>query len=112
MYLLEDNVDVFSLLVDFLYRGIVPKVVSSTTPPRLDTLRLTCFYFLAEKLCMSDPMDRIIDEILSQCARECLMMGGQAIKWIYANKHENSKLRAYCVAILACCIYKKDHSEA
>lgn len=112
MYLPEDNADAFSLLVDFLYRGIVPKIVGKFDPHKSSISPLRFFYFLAEKLCMSDLMDRIIDEISKYCAQEGMKLGDQAIRVIYANTHDKSKLRAYCVANLACCISERHYNEA
>lgn len=103
MYLPEDDADTVSSLVDFLYRGTVPKI---TWESKELTRPLRRLYYLAEKLCLSELMDQVIDEISSSIARRNTKLGELAIRDVYAHTHEKSKLRLFCSAALVCAVSK------
>jgi hypothetical protein len=110
MYLPEDDVDAVSSLVDFLYRETLPRRSDKSVESVSSVL--FNFYILAEKLCMSDLMDRTIDEIFHFCYSKFVNFGGTYIANVYRNTNEKSKIRAFCVALLVCSISRKNKDDA
>jgi hypothetical protein len=108
MYLPEDNADAFSSLVDFLYRRTVTWIARGTNSCGHRDL-----YYLAEKLCMSELMDRAMDKIHSYCVREEGSFTSKLLVMkIYGNTHEKSKLRQLCAAQTAASISTDDQGPA
>lgn len=90
MYLPEDDPDAVGLLVDFLYRGVVPN--------HSKKLPLFKLYILAEKLCMLEVMDQVIDAIKASHIGSNIGCNVDAISRIYSETNHKSKLRLFCVA--------------
>lgn len=61
MYLPEDDLDVVALLVDFLYRGAIPRPNEKAGAKWLREL-----YYFAEKLRMPELMDKLMDAIINR----------------------------------------------
>jgi len=110
MYLPDDEVRAVSALVDFLYRGWIPKAIDTSRWPQI-AHDLIALYILAEKICMPELMDRAMDELSSTCCRSKTRLGDYYISQIYQNTHEKSKIRAYCVSGFACTMAVKNNID-
>lgn len=90
MDLPEDDINAVTALVNLLYRGKICEKMKST---------LLSIYFLAEKICFSELMDRAMFEI-----RRINGIRGQIFcqTCIKLNTHVASRLRLYTVATAAC----------
>lgn len=113
----EDKVDAVEALVNFIYRGSVPKVEQDDDHLRGDLRKLYHLYYLAEKLCMTKLMDMTLDSIdrfrIDQEGEKgsVMMQRSSIIKDVYENTHNHSKLRAYCVAITSRALLKSTLDE-
>ena len=112
MNLPDDEVRAVRALIDFLYRGSIPRS-SDTTMASVSKAanELLSLYILAEKICMPELMDRTIDELAANCSKGNIQLGDSAIKKVYKNTQESSKLRAYCVAASTCCMAFVDNVD-
>jgi hypothetical protein len=99
MYLPDDDPDAFSSLVDYLYRGVLPKAKDG----HYATLLLK-LYILAEKLCLSTLMDNAYDTVHSYCCLSGSLVTPKHIPHIYSNTHGGSKLRMFCTGQVAYCL--------
>lgn len=101
----EDNSNAMASLIDYLYRGITPCTSKDTVAAR----RL---YVMAEKLCMPELMDKLIDRIsFAHEQRKCRLQGAH-VENIYLFTHESSRLRQYCVADVFCYMLRVASREA
>jgi hypothetical protein len=111
----EDDPASMALLVDFLYRGSLPDIDEQYEKTNKDGLEeytsmevLLKLYYLAEKLCMSNLMNQIMDKIRHWHQFKKKLFGTGTPVSIYNNTHEKSKLRLYAAAQFARCL----HDEA
>ncbi|TVY38290.1 hypothetical protein LOCC1_G007942 [Lachnellula occidentalis] len=97
MYLPEDDPDTVALLVDFLYRGTVPKakLIAGGARP------LEKLYYLADKLCLPELMDRSADELRSFGTISPFINSDDEINRKWTETHNGSKVRLLCVAEVA-----------
>jgi hypothetical protein len=94
IYLPEDDADSMASYIDFLYRKAVPELVAGDdTVPKL--------YFLAEKLCDSELTNKLLDGIQTYHGKHNSPLSERSIFIVYANTHEKSKLRWFCVVVYA-----------
>ena len=103
MDLPEDDEVAVSYLIDFLYRGTVPEVVWKPGDKSL-TKPIRPLYYLAEKLCFTQLMDKVIDEMTSKGNKYGKCFGSPVVQEVYQHTHKNSKLRAFAVATVACSV--------
>ncbi|KAG0651167.1 hypothetical protein D0Z07_2626 [Hyphodiscus hymeniophilus] len=95
IYLPEDDADSMSQLVDWLYRCTIPPIIQSTMPARK-------LYYLAEKLCVSEAMNAVMDEIQKYHKVYSVHFNPNQMLDVYRSTHERSKLRLYVAAQAAC----------
>ena len=94
MHLPEDESTAVSYLIDFLYRGPGPKSGATTED-------LLSSFFLAEKICLQEMIDHIMDQIISLAKERKKIFAPAQIIETYRNTSQGSKLRLYCAASLA-----------
>jgi len=96
MYLPDDNPGAFSSLVDYLYRGVLPKAKDDYHAALLLEL-----YIIAEKLCLSSLMDKACDAVHSYSSLAGKLVTAKLIAHIYSRTHGGSKLRKFCASQVA-----------
>jgi hypothetical protein len=96
MYLPDDDPGAFSSLVDYLYRGVLPKAKDNYHASLLLEL-----YILAEKLCLSTLMDKACDAGHSYSSLSGKRVTPKLIAHIYSRTHGGSKLRKFCASQVA-----------
>jgi hypothetical protein len=96
MYLPGDDPDAFPSLVDYLYRGVLPKAKDD----HYATLLLK-LYILAEKLCLSTLMDKACDAAHSHTSLSGRLVTPKHIAHIYSRTRGGSKLRKFCAGQVA-----------
>jgi hypothetical protein len=73
---------------------------------------ITKWYYFAEKLCMGEFMDKIMDEIRAHQQRCDIIFSIDTTRQIYENTHRTSKLRYYAAVGLAwILVYRNVPSE-
>ncbi|KAF4631069.1 hypothetical protein G7Y89_g7065 [Cudoniella acicularis] len=97
MYLPEDDLDAVTSLIDYMYRGRLPKLDAHFKV--YDSMHL---YFLAEKVCMSELMDRILDHLRAVARPIKTSHHPNSISSAYKNTNGGNKTRLYLVAEMAC----------
>jgi hypothetical protein len=101
MYLPEEDNEAFDSLTDFIYRGTVPKFVVEKDPPTRNTLgaftmrKLAPLFYLAEKYCMNELTNKVMDAIQDHELKYEIMPGDDLMRNIYNNTRDKSKLRLY-----------------
>jgi hypothetical protein len=107
MNLPEDYPNTVASLIDFLYRGTLPK-----TPQTSNYRPILRLYFLAEKLCMPALTNILMDRIqyLHRTRNEAGFVD-ENIKKIYDNTRVGSKLRLYCAVCVVCSVAKRERSD-
>lgn len=99
MYLPEDNPAVVVDLIEFLYRGKLPKITQKGKMSPEVNDQCIKLYLLADKFCMPVLMNRLIDNIIQGFAR--IEFSSAQLAWIYRDTHRTSKLRSFAAASTA-----------
>jgi len=114
MYMKEEHVGAFENLVNWIYRNQLPSFHSRDFPDSIDGWEnfgqtvTEPLFFMAEKLCIDEICNKIMDVYQDSHLRLELMLGSEEIMRVYANTHENSKLRKYyTLSIIAHTAYNK-----
>jgi hypothetical protein len=88
LYLVEDyNSNAFENLVDYIYRQALPEWECD------DHTKIVALYNLAEKLCMEELMNLIIDDMRKRHEKNHSWFGPTASMMIYLSTHSGNKLR-------------------
>jgi hypothetical protein len=86
MYLPEDDSETFDSFIDFIYRGTTPKFIKGEDLP---------LFFLAEKFCINELANKMMDTIQDIQLEHERVPGRTMMKQIYNNTRDKSKLRLY-----------------
>jgi hypothetical protein len=102
MYLLDNDVKAFELFINYIYRDRLPQYLPSSlkaeeTHPHFEMTHLYPFFFLAEKYCINEFKDKVMDALQDFVAQHHTLPSPTSIIWIYNNTHEGSKLRLYSI---------------
>ena len=109
IYLPDDDFGAFEVLVNFNHSNRLPELPGpnpSTTVVDFETVNafynsvLFPSYFLAEKLCMNELANRIMDMIQDVQLAQGHAPSVYNVETIYPNTHAERKLRIYCVLML------------
>ncbi|TVY24071.1 hypothetical protein LHYA1_G006988 [Lachnellula hyalina] len=96
MYMKEEHVDAFENLVNWIYRDQLPSFPSRDFPDSIDGWEnfgqtvTEPLFFMAEKLCIDEICNKIMDVYQDSHLRLGLMLGSEEIMRVYANTHENT----------------------
>ncbi|EDN97948.1 predicted protein [Sclerotinia sclerotiorum 1980 UF-70] len=97
MYLPEDDPTAVANLIEYLYRGSLPRCREDGGSDKVRNL-----YYLAEKIGISSLMDKLMDLMAVpriQQTGHLVGYGSDTIKEIYDHTHEESKLRLFVTAV-------------
>ncbi|CAD6441483.1 fb9c511d-125a-416a-99e0-912d3ab13f02 [Sclerotinia trifoliorum] len=97
MYLPEDDPIAVADLIEYLYRGSLPRCREDGGSEKVRNL-----YYLAEKIGLLSLMDKLMDLLAVpriQQTGHLVGYGSNAIKEIYDHTHEGSKLRLFVTAV-------------
>lgn len=103
MYLPDDDADTFDFMVAFIYQDRLPASPPSTNPAASDKIekftlqRLYPLFGLAEKLCMNELANRVMDKIQDVENELNHVPGYGSLRFAYRNTPAGSKLRMYGV---------------
>ena len=104
----EDDRDAFGMLLTWIYTNNVPSYGVYWTYRRKATYAR--FYSLADKYCIPQLMDKILDAIRYDDKAEPLLLGLRAMGDLYNNSPPGSKLRLYIAHMLCSHIlHRRDH---
>jgi hypothetical protein len=101
MYLPEDDIEAFDSFVNFIYRNTLPKFVKDEDPPTEDAIdeygceKLAPLFYLAEKYCMNELANKVMDAIQDHGLKYEVMPGEADMRTFYENTRHKSKLRLY-----------------
>jgi hypothetical protein len=100
MRLKEDDVEAMATLINFLYRGTVAEGPQDCTTEQSSTFVGIALksYYLGEKFCLDDFMNRLLDSIASHVRSKTprsMSLLGTCSENIYKNTHSTSRLRRY-----------------
>jgi hypothetical protein len=107
MELPKDTPDAFNCLISWLYWDKIPSVQKPILPTDAEHCKnftksvLYPGYILAEKLCLDEMANEIINVIQDVQYQSQILPDAQDMKLIYENTPENSKLRLYCATAVA-----------
>jgi hypothetical protein len=105
MYLPEDHSETFDSFIDFIYRGTLPKFVIDENPPPDHAVsaftieKLAPLFYLAEKYCMNELTNKVMDAIQDHELKYEVMPGEDLMREIYNNTRDKSKLRLYATLL-------------
>lgn len=95
----EDDEESFDLLIEWVYTGKVRKLESRAIGDLLRTSpsswAVTKFYALADKLCINELMDGIMNVLISHYKEGTRLPGTSTVEWVYERLGEGSPLRKF-----------------
>ncbi|TVY40704.1 hypothetical protein LSUB1_G002410 [Lachnellula subtilissima] len=106
MYMEEGHVGAFDDLVNWIYRDQLPSFLSKDFADSIDgwcnfyDTVMEPLFFMAEKFCINELCNKILDKLQDSDLKLRVMRRGHLMV-VYANTHEDSKLRKYYALLFA-----------
>jgi hypothetical protein len=98
MKLPDDSPDAFSMLINYVYRGSIPKCPITRDSPHREkreyVFKMLSSYILGEKLCVNEFMNLIMDDLGTGVADDLFLTIPYAA-YAYENTYLNSRLRRF-----------------
>jgi hypothetical protein len=99
IYFPEEDFATFESFITYLYQDRLPQFFPTQRADKhsFEHKKLYPLFFLAEKLCINELANRVMDAIQDFGFQLLLTPSRQNIIQVYNNTHQASKLRIYCV---------------
>jgi hypothetical protein len=98
MYCPEDHPTAFSYFVNYVYWNVLPKSPQRSAADKKKEEYydgLSNLFFLAEKLCMNELSNKVMDTIQDHYRVHGLVATCAGLESVYRHTHQNSKFRIY-----------------
>jgi hypothetical protein len=101
MYLPDDNAGIFDMFLNYIYKDCLSSFPSKKFADIVKgvdryTEEVSKLFYLAEKFCINDLANRVMDQVQDVHASRERIPGPDDVENVYKNTHETSKLRRYC----------------
>lgn len=107
----EDNRESFGLLIEWVYTGTVRPLCYRPAMDRVLAYSVVDFYALAEKMCLSEVMNNIVDSLIAHQLKETELIGLQVLKRAYEKLESNSPLLRYFADSMAYAFIANKHEN-
>ncbi|KAH6671063.1 hypothetical protein B0J14DRAFT_640085 [Halenospora varia] len=92
IHLPEERPETFALFVDWVYTGRIP-----CHHTQLHLENLFRLYVFAEKLCLNDPANKAIDQMVDLCRTVSPRISTRMVEYVYKNTFVDSPLRKFAL---------------